>query len=364
MAVTTIETVIANPRRQPNEGISQGFYDGAGRFHPIRAADDYDPEAVGEHHQYAPKKRAKKKHRKNPKGRKMAQRRLSAKQIKAGFGGKRRQSAIKRKRKSSAASHRPKANRPHWLSKTAAGRPSQRKRKKNVAMGYRGSAGWRAGKKKTSSARPHKVARKRNLGTIFALTANPAKGHKSMAKTHTKKRRATSNRSAGSRRPKEMNRTRRRRNPGQFGGPSDWLQGGAGVLTGVVATRGLPQLILGASNKGPMGYAANAVATAITTFAAHMAFPRHRVFTASVLAGGAAAIISRVIGDYSLLGSYSSQLGLGDYLMNFNFTTPQYLAPGNPRGLIAQGAAPAAAIPVNMNSAASAGVSGWGQNLY
>lgn len=273
----------------------------------------------------------------------MANRKLSAKQIKAGFGGKRRQTAAKHKRKSSAASHRP------------------RTKKTNAPKKHRASSS-----RKRSAPRKKHVARKPNLGGIFALTANPAKGHKRMAQTKKNKRRASSKSNAGKRQTKRNpGRThhRRRANPGTFGRPMDWLEGGAGVLTGVVAARGLPQLVLGSSNTGPMGYAANAVATAIATFAAHMAFPRHHVFSASVLAGGVAAIISRVIGDYSLLGSYSSQLGLGDYLMNFNFTTPQYLAPGNSRGLITQGGAPAS-VPMNMNSAAPAGVSGYGPNLY
>jgi riboflavin transporter FmnP len=144
----------------------------------------------------------------------------------------------------------------------------------------------------------------------------------------------------------------------------DWLSGGAGVLTGVVATRGLPQLLMSSSNTGPLGYLMNAVATGVTTFAAHLAFPRNRVFSASVLAGGVAAIISRIIGDYSLLGSYSSQLGLGDYLMNFNFPIPQYLQPGNNRQLTAGGGPSAATLPVNVNGAVPAGVSGWGPQLY
>ena len=45
-----------NPRRRRNESISQGFWSG-GIFHPIRAADDYDPGAVGEAYQYAKKKK-------------------------------------------------------------------------------------------------------------------------------------------------------------------------------------------------------------------------------------------------------------------------------------------------------------------
>jgi hypothetical protein len=56
------------PKRNPNrfrvrnESISQGFWRG-GVFHPIRASEDYDPEAVGETRQYAKKKKSKTKKR-------------------------------------------------------------------------------------------------------------------------------------------------------------------------------------------------------------------------------------------------------------------------------------------------------------
>lgn len=188
-----------------------------------------------------------------------------------------------------------------------------------------------------------------------------------MAATKKHRKRASSKANTGARHHKRrksntVRHHRRRSNPGTFGSPMDWLSGGAGVLTGVVATRGLPQLIMASSNTGPMGYFLNAIAAAVTTFAAHMAFPRNRVFSGSVLAGGAAAIISRIVGDYSLLGSYSSQVGLGDYMFNFSYPVPQTLQPGNPRQLRAPGAM-AGAMPMNMNSAAAAGVSGWG-NLY
>jgi hypothetical protein len=50
----------SNPRRRRrNESISEGFWSN-GIFHPIRAADDYDPEAVGEKRAYAKRRRRKK----------------------------------------------------------------------------------------------------------------------------------------------------------------------------------------------------------------------------------------------------------------------------------------------------------------
>lgn len=53
--------------RRKNESVEMGFYDSKGRFHPIRASDDYDPDAVGEGRQYArAKKKKAKKSKKNP----------------------------------------------------------------------------------------------------------------------------------------------------------------------------------------------------------------------------------------------------------------------------------------------------------
>ena len=265
---------------------------------------------------------------------------MTAKQIKF-FGTKRQKAALKaaRKRKSSAAAHRPRT------------KPNASKKRQPAA----------------SHSKParRKVARKQNLGGIFALTANPAKGHKSMAKT--KQRKSSKAHSTAGYKPKHHQKNpghrRRASNPGAFGSPKDWLTGGAGVLAGVVGTRALPQLVLGASNTGPIGYVANAATTGILTFLAHLAMPRNRVFSASVLAGGVAAIISRVIGDYSLLGSYSSQVGLGDYLFNFNFGTPQILG-GDRRSIGAPGAPSPTTVPVNVGGA-GAGVAGmYGAPLY
>jgi hypothetical protein len=292
----------------------------------------------------------------------MAKRRMSAKQIKF-FGTSRQRAALKAKRKSS---HRPrtKARRKNAARKVITGYGStvMNPGKTNVVFnrGKRSNPVHR--RKKRRSTKP---ARKRNLGGIFSLSANPAKRSKSMART---KRRKSSNpkhrRTAGSaRRRSNLTRHHRRRsNPGQFGNPQDWLYGGVGVIAGVVGTRALPQLILGASNTGVMGYFANAAATAILTFAAHFA-SKNRILSASVLAGGAASIISRIIQDYSLLGSYSAQVGLGDYLMS-DFLTPQALTNGLKTAQLREPAWAGSNIPVNVQGA-NAGVAGiYGPPLY
>ena len=178
----------------------------------------------------------------NPGGRKMAhkkkRRNLSAAQIKAGFGGKRRQSAAKHKRKSSA-SHRPRT----------------KPRKANAPKKRRASP-----RKSSAPRKKHNRApRKRNLGGIFALTGNPAKGHR-MAHTKKNKRRKSSAKSNAGYHRKRHNPGRRhntrRRNPGGFGSPMEWLTGGVGAVIGGVGAPALTQLALGTSNTGAMGYSA------------------------------------------------------------------------------------------------------------
>jgi hypothetical protein len=143
----------------------------------------------------------------------------------------------------------------------------------------------------------------------------------------------------------------------------DWLYGGVGVIAGVVGTRALPQVVLGSSNTGIIGYLANAASTALLTVAAHFAAPRNNVLKASVLAGGVASIISRIIQDYSLLGSYSAQVGLGDYLMS-DFLTPQTLTAGLTSAALNKPSwGTQAAVPVNV-SGAGAGMGLIGPPIY
>ena len=148
-----------------------------------------------------------------------------------------------------------------------------------------------------------------------------------MARHRTKKR-ASVKHNAGrpAHRRKAVMHHRRRRNPGLagLGRPMDWITGGAGVLAGVVGTRGIPQLVLAAKNTGAVGYFSNAVAAAGLGWLAHLLLKKP-VITASVIAGGFAALIARIISDQTSYGKFLSLTGLGDYNMNFNFAIPQRL---------------------------------------
>ena len=290
--------------------------------------------------------------RRRKKKKNMAKRRrrnMSAKQIRI-FGTPRQKAALKSKhkrKKKSNASHRPRTK-------------ARRTVKRANPVHHR-----------TKRRRKTNKARRRNLGAIYALTANPAKRRNSMAKTKRRRRKSSnpSHRRAGSaHRRRHSNPARRhhsrRHNPGSFGSPSDWLYGGVGVLAGVIGTRALPQAVLSSSNTGVLGYLANAASTALLAFAAHLAAPRNNVLKASVIAGGAASIISRVIQDYTLLGSYSSSVGMGDYLVS-NFLTPQYLTNGMQNAnLLNPGGSTAAttATPVNVSGAGVGDI--YGGSLY
>ena len=273
------------------------------------------------------------------KGNKMAKsrRKMSAKQIKH-FGTRRQKAALKARR---SAPHR------------ARTRSNPPKGGGRVISGY-GSTVMNGARKRRRNPGNHKIvinsARKRRKSTVKRrnptpmilswAAGNPAKRSKTVARTRSRRRKtyATAKRSnAGRRRranPKRIMHHRRRSNPAGLGRPMDWLQGGAGVIAGVVGTRALPQMLLGASNTGVMGYGANAVAAVGLGFLTHMLFPRNPVLVTSVIAGGFAGLLSRIIADQTPFGAQLSLTGLGDHgfglYQKSNFATPQRLVA--PRG--------------------------------
>jgi len=232
----------------------------------------------------------------------MAKRKLSAKQIKAGFGGKRRKAAAKQR-------HRPAAKRAS---------PTRRRARRNTAR--------RAAPRRTTH-------RKRNPTPeiISLVMGNPSRKKGSTmakAKKNASHRHRKAN-PAGTRRRRRntvkiYNRARRRRNPAGLGRPMDWLKGGAGVLGGVVVTRLVPQTLAPTYNTSWTGYAMNAVTAIAAAWGTH-ALTQDPVLTSAVAAGGFAAVIARIITDMTPYGSYlalSGVGGVGDYQVA-NFVAPQ-----------------------------------------
>jgi hypothetical protein len=267
-------------------------------------------------------------------------RKLSAKQLKY-FGTKRQKAAARanRKRKRNVA-HRVRS-------------------KPNKAMGYAGSKGWKARtkpnrpkrKRKNGAARRHQA--RKNPGAIYALV-NPArkKGKSTMAGHKKNKKRQRRHNPAGYTKKDRTVRHCSRRNPGTFGGPMDWLSLGGGAVIGGLGATSLPQMVLGTSNTGPIGYLGMAASTALLAIAGHMVFKRNTMLTAGIIAGGAGALIKRIVGDYTPYGSYLGASGMGDYLANFNYPVPQIIGGNGNTALGTPGQ-----IPV---SVAGAGVSAAG----
>ena len=87
-----------------------------------------------------------------------------------------------------------------------------------------------------------------------------------------------------------------------------------------------------------MGYLANAASAAGAGFLANMFF-KSPIVTASVVAGGFAALIARIIGDYTPYGSALALSGWGDYqFSNIVGTVPQRLIDPN-RAVVEWGSA-------------------------
>lgn len=116
---------------------------------------------------------------------------------------------------------------------------------------------------------------------------------------------------------------RRQHNPAGYRWTDLFILGG-GALVGSTLSSAGTQMVLGGSNSGAMGYAGNLIATLVLSWLGGMV-TRNKAFPAGILAGGIGSLMRRIIADYSLLGGYTSQLGMGDYMVS-NWVTPQRLA--------------------------------------
>ena len=230
-------------------------------------------------------------------------RHLSKAQIRAGFGGKRRKSAMRanRKRKRSVANPRRHATRSvprhHARKRNAARKSHHRTRRRTVKRGNPAeqilslTVGNPGGKRRSGMA---KRRRKNTVHHHRKHRRNPS--HRRRHVMHARRRRLGA-----------------RRNPGGAG-MMQLLTSGVFAAGGLVLSRFATQAVLGASNTGFMGYAGNAVATAALAWATHMVSknPRNRD---AVILGGVMGIIARLITDYTPYGSFLQAQGFGDYGM-------------------------------------------------
>jgi len=139
--------------------------------------------------------------------------------------------------------------------------------------------------------------------------------------TATKKRKVSASAANGKKRKKTASKGNPRRkktghrNPNfaaTFGSTREMITGGIAGLAAAVATRQLPQVVLGASNTGVEGYAANAATAAVVAWAAG-AFAGPAAGRGALI-GGLVILYDRILSDnVSPISSYLSLSGVGDH---------------------------------------------------
>ncbi len=109
----------------------------------------------------------------------------------------------------------------------------------------------------------------------------------------------------------------------------DMLSLGGGAVLGSTLPKLASQFVLGGKNSGWLGYGSNLVGTVLLAYVAgrFAKGKQGQTLTMGIIAGGIGQVISRVISDYSILGSYGAQLGFGDYMVQ-DFVAPQRLIDG------------------------------------
>lgn len=223
-----------------------------------------------------------------------AKRRLSPKQIAAGFGGSRRKAAAKSAKKR----HRP-ASKPKAKAKSNTSRP-----KRKVAR--------------------HRPATKPNLGKIISFSLPKESNTVATTKKNRPKRKAHSKARRSNGMKKNSGRRRSvRRNP-SLGDLSGMVTSAVFTIAGAVGTKYITQMVLTTSNTGVIGYLGNLVSAFLLSWGVK-SFMKNERAAGAVLAGGIVQVVLRLIADYTPFGEYTKNLGMGDYLTQFYYT-PQHLA--------------------------------------
>ena len=190
------------------------------------------------------------------------------------------------------------------------GKPRGSKKQRAVTRGKRKQ--HKARSKKRASANPASLM---TLGFTNGKAGAMAqtKGHKKK-KSHAKAFNPSRHRKGGggkkSHNPRG-HRRRSRRNPGLLAGGANLLKSGFYALLGLVATRQLPQMVLGARNTGWVGYISNGVTALIAAAIANRTLGP--TAGGPVLIGGGLYVVNRVFQEqFSPVGKVLSLSGLGD----------------------------------------------------
>jgi len=228
--------------------------------------------------------------------------------------------------------------------RTSVANPAHRKRKMSAKQirifgTKRQKAALRAKHKVSHRPRNSPRTGRRNFGEVVSLTLgspmNPASKGRAMAtqRKHRKNdpgrrhRRRPSAHNA-KRNPAHRSRTRpyrhhysrRRHNPMGTGWGAQ-ITSALYIIAGAVGSRLGTNAILGSKNTGFLGYGANLAAGGILAWIAKGVLKNAQA-AREVFSGAVVGVVLRLISDYTPFGTYTSQLGMGDYLVS-NWVAPQ-----------------------------------------
>lgn len=174
-----------------------------------------------------------------------------------------------------------------------------------------------AGKGRSSS-------KSKGVSSYMAKTKQKASGPKK-AKRNSAKKNTSVVKAAPSRviymTPKKA-KPQKRRNAGSSS-LADMVIGAVVTVAAAVASKIGAQAVLGAKNTGPMGYAANAAVGAALYFGASR-LTRNTTILNGIASGATVQIVLRAASDYTPLGAFTKDLGMGDYMVQ-GFVAPQVL---------------------------------------
>ncbi len=192
--------------------------------------------------------------------------------------------------------------------------------------------------KKVTRAKQAKPAKRRktNPGTLMSIgfvnpQRSPMKQQKKRKKNpQTKAKRARAKNPVYVSKPtasKKHRSSRRRRNPNLVSTGTGMAKASLIALGSLVATRQLPQVLLGVRNKGLMGYGANLATAIAAAMVAKSVAGADAAFAAGL--GGGVYIANRFLTEkLTPIGQYLSLSGLGDPQANRSRASLGVLRPG------------------------------------
>jgi hypothetical protein len=179
------------------------------------------------------------------------------------------------------------------------------------------------------SGAAHKPSKRSNPGQILGFTlGNPGRKATKMATTQKKHHKTHKPKGSGvkhnyKRNPghKAVHHHRRRHNPSTAIGPL--VNTAVFAIVGALGSKLGAQMVLGTNNVGWVGYAGN-VGVGFALWLAAEKVMKNSAAANGIAVGTLIALILRALNDYTPIGQYTSQLGMGDYQMQ-SFVTPQIL---------------------------------------